>query len=91
MHSDKHYSIMARVTGLISSLINVVSSRDVPFHQPQYSRSNACIMVLSQLTFVLQSFLHYRKGDDLWYVRYGFGETRVSAVLAGVLFTLFST
>ena len=35
MHSDKHNLIMTIATGLISSLINVASSRDVPFHQPQ--------------------------------------------------------
>ena len=35
MPSDKHNSRMARVTDLISSLINVASSRDVSFHQPQ--------------------------------------------------------
>jgi len=35
MPSDKHNSRMARAKDLISSLINVASSRDVPFHQPQ--------------------------------------------------------
>ena len=35
MPSDKHNSRMARARDLISSLINVASSRDVPFHQPQ--------------------------------------------------------
>ena len=34
--------------------------------------SNACIMVLSKLAFVLHSFLHYCVGDDLRYARYGF-------------------
>ena len=35
MPSDKHNSRTARARDLISSLINVASSRDVPFHQPQ--------------------------------------------------------
>jgi len=35
MPSDKHNSRMARARDLISSLINVTSSQDVSFHQPQ--------------------------------------------------------
>jgi len=35
MPSDKHNSRMAKARDLISSLINVTSSWDVPFHQPQ--------------------------------------------------------
>ena len=35
MPSDKHNSRMAGARDLISSLINVASSRDEPFHQPQ--------------------------------------------------------
>ena len=35
MPSDKHNLRMARDRDLISSLINVTSSQDVPFHQPQ--------------------------------------------------------
>jgi len=35
MPSDKHNLRMARGRDLISSLINVASSREVPFHQPQ--------------------------------------------------------
>jgi len=35
MPSDKHNSRTARARDLISSLINVALSRDVPFHQPQ--------------------------------------------------------
>ena len=37
MPSNKRNSIMAIATGLISSLFNVASSRDVPFRQPQCS------------------------------------------------------
>ena len=43
MPSDKCNSITAKTTGSISSLFDVASSRQVPFHQPQY---NACIMDL---------------------------------------------
>ena len=35
MSSDQHNLRMARVRDLISSLINVTLSRDVPFYQPQ--------------------------------------------------------
>jgi len=35
MFSDKHNSRIARPRDLISSLINVTLSQDVPFHQPQ--------------------------------------------------------
>jgi len=35
MPSDKHNSRMARARDLISSLINIASSRDMPFHQLQ--------------------------------------------------------
>ena len=35
MPSEKHNSRTTRVRDLISSLINVALSRDVPFHQPQ--------------------------------------------------------
>ena len=35
MPSDKRNSRTARARDLISSLINIASSRDVPFHQPQ--------------------------------------------------------
>ena len=35
MPSDKHNSRTARARDLISSLINIASSRDVPFHQLQ--------------------------------------------------------
>ena len=35
MPSSKHNSTMDVAMGLISSLFDVASSRDVPFHQPQ--------------------------------------------------------
>ena len=65
MPSDKRNSITTRAIGLISSLFNVTSSRDVPF--ANHCNSNAHIMVLPNLlSFVLDSFLHYRVGDNLW-------------------------
>ena len=36
MRSAKHNSTMDIATGLISSLFDIASSRDVPFHQLQY-------------------------------------------------------
>ena len=36
MPSAKHNLTMDIATGLISSLFDVTSSQDVPFHQPQY-------------------------------------------------------
>ena len=44
------------------------------------SSYNASIMVLLKLTFVffvLHSFLHFRVGEDLRYLRYGFGASAV--------------
>jgi len=51
MPSDKH-NLMAIATGLISSLFDVASSKDMPFCQPQ--QLHACIMALPKLTFILQ-------------------------------------
>ena len=48
MPSDKHNSIMAKATGLISSLFDVASVQQVPFGIPQYVK---CI--LHGLTSVL--------------------------------------
>jgi len=85
MPSDKHNLILAKVTGLISSLLNVASSGDVPFCHP--SSSIACIMVLLKFTFVLlwTPFLYpllrrWRFAVLILWLRC---ETRVSAVLAG--------
>jgi len=39
MPSAKHNSKMERATGLISSLLDVASSRDMPFCQPQQPHS----------------------------------------------------
>ena len=48
MHSDKRNAIMAKATGLIVSLFDVASAREVPFGIPQYVQ---CI--LHGLTSVL--------------------------------------
>jgi len=69
MPSEKHNSIMAKATGLISSLFNVASSGDVPFHQPQQFASRSLLL----FSFELYSFIHCRIGDDLQFVHYGFG------------------
>jgi len=89
MLSSKHNSIMAITTGLISSLFNVASSEDMSF--VNRSCSNACILILPKLTFVillLHFFLPYHIGDNLWYARYGF-SVRVSAEQIGALFASF--
>jgi len=39
MPSAKHISTMERATGLISSLLDIASSRDMPFHQLQWPHS----------------------------------------------------
>ena len=36
MPSDKHNSIMAKAMGLIFSLFDITSAREVPFGIPQY-------------------------------------------------------
>jgi len=54
MPPDKRNSITAKAMGLISTLFNVISSRDVPFaNRCSY---NACIMVLPKLTFAFFCF-----------------------------------
>ena len=55
MPSDKCNSIMAKATGLIFSLFDVASAREVPFGIPQYIQ---CILhgitsVLLCVTFIL--------------------------------------
>ena len=45
MPSAKHNSTMERITGLISSPLDIASSRDVPFHC-NCCRCNTCIMGL---------------------------------------------
>jgi len=59
MPSDKYNSRTARARDLISSLINITSSRDVPFHQPQQLQClyhGATFVPLC--AFILSSQLH---------------------------------
>ena len=48
MPSAKHNSAMERATGLISSLLNITSSQDMPFHQLQqlHSKHHGATFVL---------------------------------------------
>jgi len=39
MLSARHNTILAKVMGLISSVFSITLTQDVPFHQPQQSRS----------------------------------------------------
>jgi len=82
MPSDKHNSITAKAMGLISSLFNVASSRDVPFCQLlqlQCSHHGS--------TKVLLCFPLPRRWRFAVYTLWLRCETRVSAVLAEVLLT----
>ena len=78
MPSDKHNLIMAIVTGLISSLFNVASSRD---------------FVLLKLTFVfLWTSFFSPLQRSWWFVVHALWlwcKTRVRTELAGALLTLF--
>ena len=67
MPSDKHNSIAAKATGLIFSLFDITSAREVPFGTPQYVQ---CI--LHGLTGVLHSSLLTAKSIDLAVARDGF-------------------
>ena len=88
MPSDKRNSIMAIATGLIFSLFNVASSRDVPFRQPQqlqcshhgFTKIYLCSPFLSPLARRWRFAVH-----ALWL----WCETRVIAEPVGVLQTLF--
>ena len=70
MPSDKHNSRTAWARDLISSLINVASSRDVPFHQPQLLQ---CLYqgATFDLPYISSQPRSYW-GDDLRYTRNGF-------------------
>jgi len=64
MPLDKSNAITAKTTGLISLLFYVTLSWDEPFFQLQQLQCLYC-EGLSLFSFVLQSFLHYRLGDNL--------------------------
>jgi len=73
MSLDKHNLITAKTMGLIFALLDFASAQDVLF--ANHSSSNACIMVLPNLTFVsfvLHSFFHCQVGGNLQYTCYGF-------------------
>ena len=70
-----HNSITAKPTGLIFSLFDVASPREVPFGIPQYVQ---CI--LHGLTGLPHSSLLTAKGVDLAVARDGFPSKRKSSV-----------
>jgi len=71
MPSDKHNSRMARARDLISSLIKVTSSQDVPFHQLQQLQCLHHGATFKPLCAPIHSSqLHI--GDDVWLARNGF-------------------
>jgi len=75
MPSDKHNSRTARITDFISSLINVASSRDMPFRQPQQLQclhNGATFVPLCAPILSLQPCI----GDDLQQARNGFSKRR---------------
>ena len=93
MPSSKCNSIMAIVTDLISSLINIASSWNALF--VNHSNSNPCIMVLPKFIFVLPC-APFLSPLLLWWqfvvcTLWLQCETWVSAVLAGALLILFFT
>jgi len=88
MPSDKRNSIMAIATALISSLLNVASSQDVPFRQPQQLQ---CLHHGSNKTFLCSPFLsplacRWRFAIHILWLR---SETRVSEELPRELLMLF--
>ena len=70
MPSDKHNSITAKATGLIFSLFDVASARQVPFGIPQYVQ--CLFMDLPVSSFVSLSALLTAKSVDLAIARDGF-------------------
>jgi len=75
MHSDKRNSILAKAGGLISSLFNVASSRDMLFCQLQQLQClhHGSTESLPLFSSEIHSFIHCQVGDNLRYVHYGFG------------------
>ena len=95
MPSDKRNSITAKATGLIFSLFNVSSARQVPFCIPQYVQ---CILHgLTSVLLCVPFILLTGKGVDLARARDGFPSKRKSSVffiimaisIAEVLFKQF--
>jgi len=67
MFSVKRNSTMEGAMGLISSLLDVALSQEMPFHQPQQLHS-----VHHGATFVLcvLFFPYYHIGVDLWWASF---------------------
>ena len=78
MPSDKRYSITAKATGLIFSLFDVTSARQVPL--AYHSTYNAFFMDLPVSFFVSHSSLLTGKGVDLARARDGFPSKRKLSV-----------
>ena len=70
MPSDQRNVITAKATGLIFSLFNITSAREVPFGILQYS--NPFFMDLPVSSFVSHSSLLTVKNVDLMFARDGF-------------------
>jgi len=87
MPSDKRNSITAKAIGLISSLFNVASSRDVPFHQLLQLQCSHHGSTKAYLCSPFLSWLPRRWRFAVAPLR-GFMETLVTAVIAEVLNTL---
>ena len=82
---------MAIITGLISSLINITLSQDIPICQLQQLQclhhGSTQAYLCSPLCSIPFSTAMYTVGDNLRYAHYGFGVRL--AVLADVLLMLF--
>ena len=82
MPLDKHNSIMATATSLISSLFNITLTRDMAFCQLQ--QLQWFYQSLHLFFFVLHIFLHYYACDDLWYIQYSSQVTSRIHALRGM-------
>ena len=81
MPSDKRNSIMAKATGLIFSLFNVASAREVPFGILQYVQ---CILHGLTTQYPYCAFL-------LWYLEHSRDITLLTVLLSWTTPTCFST
>ena len=93
MPSEKHNSIMGIITALTPSLLDVASSQDVSFYQPQQLH---CLHHGSTETYLCSPFCSIPFSLTMKVTICGTHvmlwlrcETRVNAELAGVLLTLF--
>jgi len=81
MPSDSHNSTMAKATGLIFSLFNVTSAREVPFAILLYIQ---CILhgLTTALLCVPLIFVHHEK---VWIARDGFHLLQKLSVVATLI------